>query len=91
MNPYETENRDFKVVAQVGQTLAEEVLRIYPSIQTTRSPRLAVQSRRLDYQPRQLPEGKESIVVSFTSINKSLPFSESLLRTVLSGLGEAFR
>ena len=64
MNPYETENRDFKVVAQVGQALGEEVLRVYPSIQTTRSPRLAVQSRRLDYQPRQLPEGKESITLS---------------------------
>ena len=64
MNPYETENRDFQVVAQVGQALGEEVLRVYPSIQTTRSPRLAVQSRRLDYQPRQLPEGKESITLS---------------------------
>ena len=64
MNPYETENKDFQVVAQVGQTLAEEVLRVYPSIQTTSSPRLAVQSRRLDYQPRNLPEGKESVTVS---------------------------
>ncbi len=64
MNPYETETKDFKVVAQVGQTLAEEVLRVYPSIQTTSSPRLAIQSRRLDYQPRNLPEGKETVTLA---------------------------
>ena len=64
MNPYETENRDFKVVDQVGQALAEEVLRVYPSIQTSSSPQLAVQSRQLDYRPRNLPESKESVTLS---------------------------
>ena len=64
MNPYETETRDFKVVDQVGRTLAEEVLRVYPSIETSGSPQLAVQSRQLDYQPRNFPEGKESVTLS---------------------------
>ncbi len=64
MNPYETETRDFQVMDQVGQTLAEEVLRVYPSIETTSSPQLVVQSRQLDYRPRNLPEGKESVTLS---------------------------
>ena len=64
MNPYETETKDFKVVDQVGRALAKEVLRVYPRIETSSSHELAVQSRQLDYQPRHLPGGKESITVS---------------------------
>jgi len=64
MNPYQTESRDFKVVDDVGETLAAEVLRIHGRIETTGNPRLAVQSRQVKYQPRNAEEEEETITLS---------------------------